>query len=176
MELAEVDSIAAPAPPPPERIELGDLSAGEPLEVDGYTLTLENPYEGSVLTYRHDRGVTLLYIAVTAFMFGLAIRTYWPSYRVNLWIEEAGAGAVGKLLFRATGMLGEPEAVEDELVKALGGDIAVPSSAPPTNPEPEVTPTADAPPDDAPAPGKHPLRDALPDAPPPDPDESPLSP
>ncbi|MCK4408591.1 MAG: cytochrome c biogenesis protein ResB, partial [Candidatus Eisenbacteria sp.] len=46
MELAEADSIVAPAPPPPpEPIELGDLSAEEPLEVEGYTLTLENPYE-----------------------------------------------------------------------------------------------------------------------------------
>ena len=175
MELAQIDSVAAPAPPPPpERIELGDLSAGEPLEVEGFTLTLENPYEGSVLTYRHDRGVTLLYIAVTAFMFGLAIRTYWPSYRVNLWIEESSAGAVGKLLLRATGMLGEPEVVEDELVKALGDDIAAPSSAPPADSDPEGTPTADAPPvppDDAWTPGTDSLRDALPDALPPDPGE-----
>ncbi len=173
MELAEADSIAAPAPPPPpERIELGDLSAGEPLEIEGYTLTLENPYEGSVLTYRHDRGVTLLYIAVTMFMIGMAIRTYWPSYRVNLWIEETHAGAVGKLLFRATGMLGDPKNVEDELVAILGGDVSAPTSAP----------TTDAAPEAMWKPGTAPLRDALPDAPPddspppdpgpPDPDES----
>jgi len=179
MELAEADTVVAPAPPPPpERIELGNLSAGEPLEVEGYTLTLENPYEGSVLTYRHDRGVTLLYIAVTAFMFGLAIRTYWPSYRVNLWIEETlTAGAIGKLVFRATGMLGEPEVVEDELVKALGGDAEAPSPAPPADDAPEIAPPAEVAPDDAPAPDKHPLRDALADAPPddsppPDPGES----
>jgi cytochrome c biogenesis protein ResB len=163
VELAEADTIVAPAPPPPpERIELGDLSAGEPLEVEGYTLTLENPYEGSVLTYRHDRGVTLLYIAVTAFMLGLAIRTYWPSYRVSLWIEETlTAGAIGKLMFRATGMLGEPEIVEDELVKALGGDPETPSPAPPADAAPEIAPPAEVAPDDAPTPGKHPLRDAL---------------
>jgi len=179
VELAEADTIVAPAPPPPpERIELGDLSAGEPLEVEGYTLTLENPYEGSVLTYRHDRGVTLLYIAVTAFMFGLAIRTYWPSYRVSLWIEETlTAGAIGKLVLRATGMLGEPEVVEDELVKALGGDAETPSPAPPADAAPEIAPPAEVAPDDAPPPDKHPLRDALADAPPDDapptdPDES----
>ncbi len=190
MELAEADSIVAPAPPPPpERIKLGDLSAGEPLEIEGYTLTLENPYEGSVLTYRHDRGVTLLYIAVTMFMIGMAIRTYWPSYRVNLWIEDTHAGAVGKLLFRATGMLGEPETVADELVAALGGDASAsspapptggdasaPTSAPTTDAAPEATPTAGAAPDDTWTPGTEPLRDALPDtppddSPPPDPDE-----
>ena len=138
MELAEADSVVAPAPPPPpERIELGDLSAGEPLEVEGYTLTLENPYEGSVLTYRHDRGVLLLYIAVTVFMLGLAIRTYWPSYRVNIWIKGTSVGAVGKLLFRATGMLGEPEAAEDELAKVLGGGEAAPAPVPEPEPEPE---------------------------------------
>jgi hypothetical protein len=194
---AEADSIVAPAPPPPpERIELGDLSAEEPLKVEGYTLTLENPYEGSVLTYRHDRGVTLLYIAVTAFMFGLAIRTYWPSYRVNLWIEQTHAGARGKLLFRATGMLGEPEIVEDELIAVLGGDAPPPAPVPEPEPEPMPEPPSEPPesppeprielppepgastsqseppPDDPPAPGKHPLRDALPDSPPPDPDES----
>ena len=153
MELAEADSIVAPAPPPPpEHIELGDLSAEEPLEVEGYTLTLENPYEGSVLTYRHDRGVTLLYIAVTAFMVGLAIRTYWPSYRVNIWIEgRLTAGAVGKLLLRATGMLGEPEIVEDELVKALGGNasppepVPEPQTEPPESPESSSEPGAESP-------------------------------
>lgn len=120
---AQADSAATPPPPPkPERIELGDLSAEEPLEVEGYTLTLENPYEGSVLSYRHDRGVPLLYIAITVFILGLAVRTYWPSYRVNLWIDESAGGAVGRLVFRATGMLGEPEEVEDELVRELGGD------------------------------------------------------
>jgi cytochrome c biogenesis protein ResB len=167
VELAEADTVVAPAPPPPpERIELGDLSAGEPLEVEGYTLTLENPYEGSVLTYRHDRGVTLLYIAVTAFMFGLAIRTYWPSYRVNLWIEETlTAGAIGKLVFRATGMLGEPEIVEDELVAALDGDAEAQSPAPPADAAPEIAPPAEVAPDDAPAPAKHPLRDELPPEP-----------
>ncbi|MBU8922156.1 MAG: hypothetical protein KOO63_10105, partial [Bacteroidales bacterium] len=112
-----------------------------------------------------------LYIAVTAFMIGLAIRTYWPSYRVTIWIEETGAGTVGKLLFRATGMLGEPEVAEDELVEALGGKTAVPGSTPRAGSEPEVTPTAEASPDDAWKPGTDPLRDALP----PGPDESPGS-
>ncbi len=120
-ELADMEE--EPPPPPPEKIELGDLSAEVPLEVkgyEGYTLTLENPYEGSVLTYRHDPGVPLLYLSVIAFMVGLAIRTYWPSYRVNLWIEEGSDGRKGWLAFRATGMLGEPELREKDLVKALG--------------------------------------------------------
>ncbi len=110
---------AEPPAPPPEKIEIGDLSAGEPLEFEGHTLTLENPYEGSVLTYRHDPGVTTLYIAIVAFLIGLALRTYWPSYRVNIWIDES---ARGRLAFRATGMLGDPEAKEQELVRALSGE------------------------------------------------------
>ena len=130
-EASPADSAATPPPPPePERIELGDLSAEKPLEVEGYTLTLENPHEGSVLSYRHDRGVPLLYIAITVFILGLAVRTYWPSYRVNLWIDESGGGAVGRLVFRATGMLGEPEEVEDEFVRELGGDWTPPVPPP----------------------------------------------
>ena len=109
---------AAPAPPP-EKIELGDLSAETPLEVEDVTLTLENPYEGSVLSYRHDPGVPLLYLAVIAFMVGLAIRTYWPSYRVSLWLEESAGTITGRLTFRATGMLGEPEEIEEALAKEL---------------------------------------------------------
>jgi cytochrome c biogenesis protein ResB len=111
-----------PPPPPPEKLEIGDLSAEVPLEVEGYegyTLILENPYEGSVLTYRHDPGVPLLYLSIIAFMVGLAIRTYWPSYRVNLWIEDGADGRKGWLAFRAAGMLGEPELIEEDLVKAL---------------------------------------------------------
>jgi cytochrome c biogenesis protein ResB len=160
MALADVDSVVAPPPPPPpERVELGDLSADVPLEVEGYTLTLQDPYEGSVLTYRHDPGVPLLYIAITAFMLGLAIRTYWPSYRVSLWIDDEDGGAVGRLLFRATGILGEPEAAEDEIVEELGGD---PAAAPSTavgaaSDEAQQEPVW--------KPGTNPLRDALPAAP-----------
>jgi len=132
MTIAEVDSLSAGADTlaaaahgmaaisaPPERVELGDLSAEEPLEVEGYELTLENPYEGSVLSYRHDPGVPLLYIAIVAFILGLSIRTYWPSYRVSLWIEDAPGGGVGRLTFRATGMLGEPEEIEDRIAEEL---------------------------------------------------------
>jgi len=113
--MADADSLA----PPPERIELGDLSAEEPLEVEGYALTLDNPYEGSVLSYRHDPGVALLYIAIVAFILGLSIRTYWPSYRVSLWVEDAPGGGVGRLTFRATGMLGEPAEIEERLAEEL---------------------------------------------------------
>ena len=120
-EGAAVDTAAVAETAPPERVELGDLSAGEPLELGAYTLTLENPYEGSVLTYRHDPGVPLLYVAIIAFMMGLAIRTYWPSYRVNLWVESAPGGTTGRLAFRAAGMLGEPEEIEDALARELGG-------------------------------------------------------
>jgi hypothetical protein len=159
---------AAPPPPPPERVDLGNLSAEEPLEVEGYTLTLENPYEGSVLTYRHDPGVSLLYIAIAAFILGLALRTYWPSYRVSLWIEDSPGGAVGKLSFRATGMLGEPEVVEDELISGLGTETREPKAAEEETPESPPPPTGSAPsgvapPADAWKPGTQPLRDALPD-------------
>lgn len=98
-----------------EPLEIGNLSAGEPLEIGGVTLVLENPYEASVLSYRHDPGVTPLYIAVTLFILGLCIRTYWPSYRVSLWVD----GRESRMLFRATGMLGEPDDIEKELVEAL---------------------------------------------------------
>ncbi len=121
-ETAEGDETAAggeaETPPPPVRQELGDLSLEVPIEHEGLTLMLDNPYEASVLTYRHDPGVPLLYVAITLFLIGLAIRTYWPSYRVQLWLGE---GAEVHMVFRATGMLGEPEDVEDELVEALEG-------------------------------------------------------
>jgi cytochrome c biogenesis protein ResB len=148
MTMAEADTAAPVPPPPPERVDLGNLSAEEPIEVEGYQLTLENPYEGSVLSYRHDPGVTLLYIAITLFIFGLAIRTYWPSYRVSLWIEEKHGGAVGKLIFRATGMLGEPKVVEDGLVDELGGEWKEPGLKLGTAVEPSarrVGPSGEAP-------------------------------
>ncbi len=126
-------------PPPPSRVELGDLSFETPIVMSDFeeyasmaradvtatddgespgelTLMLDTPYEASVLTYRHDPGVNLLYVSITLFLIGLAIRTYWPSYRVQLWL---GDGSEAQLVFRATGMLGEPEDVEQELVDAL---------------------------------------------------------
>ncbi|MBD3349076.1 MAG: hypothetical protein GF400_07780, partial [Candidatus Eisenbacteria bacterium] len=105
-----------------ERVELGDLSAEEPLAVGDVELLLDEPYEGSVLTYRHDPGVPLLYVAFIVFMVGLVVRSYWPSYRVSIWVEESAGRRIGLLTFRATGMLGEPEALEDALVRELEGD------------------------------------------------------
>jgi cytochrome c biogenesis protein ResB len=104
---------------PPERVEIGDLSAEVPLEMGGVTLTLENPYEGSVLSYRHDPGVPLLYAAIVAFLVGLSIRTYWPSYRVRVWVDPTPEGIKGRVVLRATGMLGEPDAIERDLLEAL---------------------------------------------------------
>jgi len=100
--------------------EIGNLSVAEPLVRDGVALAIENPREATVLSYRHDPGVPLLYIAIIAFMAGLAIRTYWPSYRVSLWVTPGEDGAPeGRLLFRAAGILGEPEDIEAELVRGL---------------------------------------------------------
>lgn len=121
---ADADTASGPAgetarSTPAGPVELGDLSAGAPIEVEGFALTLENPHEASILSYRHDPGVPLLYLSIIAFMAGLVIRIYWPSYRVQLWLEGGPGGTAGRLIFRATGMLGEPEEIEEELVAAL---------------------------------------------------------
>jgi len=113
----------------PEKVKAGNLSSENPLALEGFTLLLENPYEGSVLSYRHDPGVPFLYIAITAFIIGLALRTYWPSYRVSLWVEGTPTGSKGRMVFRATGMLGEPQEIEDGLARALGGSAGPPSAA-----------------------------------------------
>jgi cytochrome c biogenesis protein ResB len=107
----------APEDAKPE--EIGNLWARDALMREGLALTLENPREATILSYRHDPGVPLLYIAIVLFMIGLAMRTYWPSYRVNLWVEQGVAGSTARLLFRATGLLGEPEVIEADLVTKL---------------------------------------------------------
>jgi cytochrome c biogenesis protein ResB len=110
---------APDAPEDAKPVEIENLWARDGLVREGLALTLENPREATILSYRHDPGVPLLYIAIVAFMIGLAVRTYWPSYRVNLWIEQGPAGATGRLLFRATGLLGEPEEAEADLAREL---------------------------------------------------------
>ncbi|MCD4690574.1 cytochrome c biogenesis protein ResB [bacterium] len=145
-EPAEAEPVAAEGgdaetelPSPTEQVKLGDLSLETPIvmsDIEQYAamtsedkteantdempgelaLMLDNPYEASILTYRHDPGVSMLYVSVTLFLLGLMIRTYWPSYRVQLWLSD---GEDAHLVFRATGMLGEPEDVEQELVDAL---------------------------------------------------------
>jgi cytochrome c biogenesis protein ResB len=117
---AAEEETTSPPSGPPERVEIGDLSLEEPLEIGDVTLMLENAYEGSVLSYRHDPGVPLLYIAIVAFLFGLAIRTYWPSYRVRVWVEPSREGVKGRVQLRGTGMLGEPDRAEQRLLEAFG--------------------------------------------------------
>lgn len=112
---------APDAPDDAKSEEIGNLWVRDALMREGLALTLENPREATILSYRHDPGVPLLYTAIVAFMIGLAVRTYWPSYRVNLWIEPGPAGTTGRLLFRATGLLGEPEEIENGLAQDLSG-------------------------------------------------------
>jgi cytochrome c biogenesis protein ResB len=129
VDTAAVAAVEEPPPPhggPPQRVEIGDLSLEVPLEMGDVTLMLENPYEGSILSYRHDPGVPLLYVAIVAFLLGLAIRTYWPSYRVRVWVEPTKEGVKGLVQLRGTGMLGEPDARERDLLEAFGGKTEKP--------------------------------------------------
>ncbi len=120
-EFEEYASLVGAADPERDDAEAanaaGDTSA--PSSEDGLTLLLDEPYEASILTYRHDPGVNLLYVSITLFLLGLIIRTYWPSYRVQLWFGEGGEA---HMVFRATGMLGEPEDIEDSLVSELSAE------------------------------------------------------
>ncbi len=67
-----------------KRQEIGKLSLGAPFVHGGIEIELREVREASGLYYRRDDGVRLLYPAFLAFMLGLFVRVFWPSYRLSV--------------------------------------------------------------------------------------------
>lgn len=66
------------------REKIGELSLGIPFTYEGVEMEPKEVREASGLYYRRDDGVRLLYPAFLAFMFGLFLRVFWPSYRLSI--------------------------------------------------------------------------------------------
>ncbi len=94
------------APGKPKREKVGNLKINEPDEIKGLTLYFNNFKEATVVSYRKDAGVPILWFASIMLFIAICIRIYFPYYKLQIHIEpvddkssllKAGGNSLGLL-------------------------------------------------------------------------------
>lgn len=96
--------------------DLGKLELDSSLVVDGHMISLAGFEETSVLTYRHDPGVTLLWWAGIIVLAAMALRFYGSWYMIFYTIDHTGHSPALKVHIRAKGLGADAE----KLAKRIG--------------------------------------------------------
>jgi hypothetical protein len=90
---------------------LGKLIQGEPLIVQGVTLTLKGWQESSILSYRYDPGRPLLWAASLILLTAMTFRIWAYWYRVEYLLEKRDKGHRLYLRLIHNGLLADPERI-----------------------------------------------------------------
>ncbi|MEE9614607.1 MAG: cytochrome c biogenesis protein ResB [Thermodesulfobacteriota bacterium] len=100
--------------------EFGRLDLHHSLTVDDKTITFISVEESSILSYRYDPGVWLLYIAGIFVLVAMSLRCFGGWYLVAFRVEEAGVsggGGTTRLLLSmdTRGLRADPEKIKKRL-------------------------------------------------------------
>ena len=79
-------------PKKPKRDEIGKLVVNEEATIKGITMRFDNFVEGTVVSFRRDAGVPMLWFASILLMIAVCIRIYLPYYKIRIQIEHAAEG------------------------------------------------------------------------------------
>jgi cytochrome c biogenesis protein len=79
-------------PKKPKRVEIGELQINEAKEIKGITMSFGNFKQATVVSYRKDAGVPLLWFASILLMLAMCIRVYLPYYKLRIQVEPHGEG------------------------------------------------------------------------------------
>ncbi|MBI4830689.1 MAG: hypothetical protein HY801_03875 [Candidatus Lindowbacteria bacterium] len=98
---------------------VADLSPGVTTEAMHTQMKLDNLRESSVLSYRYDSGVPILWVATTLLMFLMALRIYLPWYQVRCHADDTSGRTVVTVSVRMVGLFARPEVVKKKLCDAF---------------------------------------------------------
>jgi cytochrome c biogenesis protein len=79
-------------PKKPKREEIGNLEINKENTIKGITMYFDNFKEATVVSYRRDAGVPILWFASILLMVAMAIRVYLPYYKLQVQIEPTEDG------------------------------------------------------------------------------------
>jgi|GEM_PF-2660531 len=88
-------------------------------DAKGAKITVKNIAAGTVLSYRHDPGLKLLWIAAPMFFFGMLYRAWGRWYTVYYFIEKIDTGVNLYLRIQAKGIWADENRVVKKLTKKL---------------------------------------------------------
>ncbi len=98
---------------------VADLSLGQPTEVMQTRLMLTSLRESSVLSYRYDPGVRLLWFSTAALLILMALRLYLPWYQVRCHADTSSGRTVVTAGVRMVGLFARPDRVLKKLSDLL---------------------------------------------------------
>ncbi|MEK7821605.1 MAG: hypothetical protein AAB260_01035, partial [Planctomycetota bacterium] len=107
-----------------QRPEVFKIYEGETKEVKGVRVGVGNVQAGTVLSYRHDPGVPLLWIAVPVLFFGMLFRAWGRWLRVSYVVEKVAgpppsAGSRVYVQLQRAGIWGGEAGMMEKLGQAI---------------------------------------------------------
>ncbi len=95
------------------------LPLGRPVKAMHAEMTLTNLKESSVLSYRYDPSVPLLWLVTSAIMLLMALRIYVPWYQVWCHADSSTGRTIVTVSIRMVGLFARPERIKQKLCDVL---------------------------------------------------------
>lgn len=102
--------------------DLGLLELGDTLEVDGVRVTFVDFIESSILTYRFDPGMAVLWWAGIFVLVVMALRFYGSWYRAEYMLDERDGIVRLSLSISSTGVASDPDKIAERVEYHLTRD------------------------------------------------------
>ena len=96
------------------------LTLGADVEVDGKRVTFTGFEEASLLSYRYDPGVPILWFFGSIVFVVMALRCFGGWYLVAVRIEDAPYGSILHLHIRSKGLIADPDRLVRRVTHGLG--------------------------------------------------------
>ena len=98
---------------------VGEMTIGQPVEILHAEMTLTSMRESSVLSYRYDPGIPLLWVAGMALVVLMATRIYLPWYQVRCHAEDSTSKTMVTASIRVVGLFARPARLKQKLSNAF---------------------------------------------------------
>jgi cytochrome c biogenesis protein len=103
-----------------QRPEVLKIYEGETKEVKGVRVEVGKIQAGTVLSYRHDPGVLLLWIAAPVLFFGMLFRAWGRWLRASYIVEKSPTGSQAYVQLQRAGIFGGEVGMMEKLGQQLG--------------------------------------------------------
>lgn len=101
--------------------EVFKIYEGETREIKGTQVSVGTIQAGTILSYRHDPGVTLLWIAAPVLFFGMLFRAWGRWLRASYIVEKSPTGSQVYVQLQRAGIFGGEVRMMEKLGQALTG-------------------------------------------------------
>lgn len=95
------------------------LPLGRPVKAMHAEMTLTTLKESSVLSYRYDPGVPILWVVTSAVMLLMALRIYLPWYQVRCHADSSTGRTIVTVNIRMVGLFAQPDRIKQKLCDAF---------------------------------------------------------